>query len=73
VTVEQTAVEPAGRITRGCLGLYSDVNEAALARVVGFCRRAGPAPFGIQLPMRRGGECFSASIRVSRLSIHVLA
>jgi 2,4-dienoyl-CoA reductase-like NADH-dependent reductase (Old Yellow Enzyme family) len=49
VIVEQTAVEPAGRITHGCLGLYSDVNEAALVRVVGFCRRAGSAALGIQL------------------------
>ena len=43
VIVEQTAVEPIGRITHGCLGLYSDANEAALARVVDFCRRAGSA------------------------------
>src|SRR5919206_918758 len=49
VIVEQTAVEPAGRITHGCLGLYSDANEAALARVVKFCRRAGSAALGIQL------------------------
>jgi 2,4-dienoyl-CoA reductase-like NADH-dependent reductase (Old Yellow Enzyme family) len=49
VIVEQTAVEPAGRISRGCLGLDSDANEAALARVVGFCRRAGSAVLGIQL------------------------
>ena len=49
VVVEQTAVEPAGRISHGCLGLYSDANEAALARVVGFCRRAGSAALGIQL------------------------
>jgi 2,4-dienoyl-CoA reductase-like NADH-dependent reductase (Old Yellow Enzyme family) len=49
VIVEQTAVEPAGRITHGCLGLYSDANEAALARVVDFCRRAGSAALGIQL------------------------
>src|SRR5215213_2972217 len=56
VIVEQTAVEPAGRITYGCLSLYSDANElysdaneAALARVVGFCRRAGSAALGIQL------------------------
>src|SRR4051794_2814376 len=49
VIVEQTAVEPAGRITHGCLGLYSDADEAALARVVGFCRRAGSAALGIQL------------------------
>src|ERR1044071_8948002 len=49
VIVEQTAVEPAGRITHGCLGLYSDASEAALARVVDFCRRAGSAALGIQL------------------------
>src|SRR3954452_17738132 len=49
IIVEQTAVEPAGRITHGCLGLYSDANEAALARIVGFCRRAGSAALGIQL------------------------
>jgi NADPH2 dehydrogenase len=49
VIVEQTAVEPAGHISLGCFGLYSDANEAALARVVGFCRRAGSAALGIQL------------------------
>src|SRR3954453_23541 len=49
VIVEQTAVEPAGRITHGCLGLYSDANEAALARIVGFCQCAGSAALGIQL------------------------
>src|SRR5215207_1248220 len=49
VIVEQTAVEPAGRITHGCLGLYSDANEAALARIVGFSRRSGAAALGIQL------------------------
>src|SRR3954465_1736843 len=49
VIVEQTAVEPVGRITPGCLGLYSNANETALARVVGFCRRAGSAALRIQL------------------------
>ena len=49
VIVEQTAVEPAGRISHGCLGLYSDANEAGLARVIDFCRRAGWAALGIQL------------------------
>src|SRR5215831_6009330 len=29
--IEATAVAPEGRITHGCLGLYSDANEAALA------------------------------------------
>jgi 2,4-dienoyl-CoA reductase-like NADH-dependent reductase (Old Yellow Enzyme family) len=49
VIVEQTAVEPRGRISRGCLGLYSDANEAALARIVALCRRWGGARLGIQL------------------------
>ncbi|HZT88843.1 MAG TPA: NADH:flavin oxidoreductase/NADH oxidase [Stellaceae bacterium] len=49
VIVEQTAVEPEGRISHGCLGLYSDANEAALARLVGFCRRTGSAALGIQI------------------------
>jgi 2,4-dienoyl-CoA reductase-like NADH-dependent reductase (Old Yellow Enzyme family) len=49
VVVEATHVERAGRITHGCLGLYSDDNEAALARVIAQVRRAGSAKLGIQL------------------------
>ena len=49
VVVEATAVERIGRITHGCLGLYSDANEKALAHVVTQCRKAGTAKFGIQL------------------------
>jgi 2,4-dienoyl-CoA reductase-like NADH-dependent reductase (Old Yellow Enzyme family) len=49
VVVEATAVESIGRITHGCLGLWSDENEAALARVLKSVRRAGMAKFGIQL------------------------
>ena len=49
VVVEATHVERQGRITHGCMGLYSDDNEAALARVIAQCRRAGTAKFGIQL------------------------
>jgi NADPH2 dehydrogenase len=49
VVVEATHVERHGRITHGCMGLYSDANEAALARVVAHCRRAGTAKIGIQL------------------------
>jgi len=47
--VEATGVEPAGRITHGCTGLYSDENEAAMARVIAFCRAYGNARIGIQL------------------------
>jgi 2,4-dienoyl-CoA reductase-like NADH-dependent reductase (Old Yellow Enzyme family) len=49
VVVEATHVERHGRITHGCMGLYSDECEAALWRVIDFCRRAGAAKFGIQL------------------------
>ena len=47
--VEATHVEREGRITHGCLGLYSDANEAALKTVVEACRRRGSAKLGIQL------------------------
>lgn len=49
VMVEGTHVEARGRITHGCLGLYSDANEAALGRVMTFCRQAGHAKIGVQL------------------------
>jgi NADPH2 dehydrogenase len=47
--VEATHVERHGRITHGCTGLYSDDNEAAMARVVAHCRRVGTARLGIQI------------------------
>src|SRR5689334_2081143 len=49
VVIEATHVERHGRITHGCMGLYSDHNEAALARVIAHCRRSGTAKLGIQL------------------------
>lgn len=49
VIVEATGVEPRGRISYGCPGLWSDENEAALARILGFCREHGSAKMGIQL------------------------
>jgi len=49
LVVEATHVERFGRITHGCLGLYSDACEAALERVVAHCRRIGSAKLGIQL------------------------
>jgi NADPH2 dehydrogenase len=47
--IEATGVEAAGRITPGCLGLYSDANESALAPALAACRRWGNMPIGIQL------------------------
>jgi NADPH2 dehydrogenase len=49
VIVEMTDVERRGRITHGCLGLYSDECETALARVIAHCKRIGTAKFGVQL------------------------
>ncbi len=49
LVVEATHVERRGRITHGCLGLYSDACEAALERIVAHCHRTGTAKLGIQL------------------------
>ncbi len=49
VIAEATAVEPIGRITPGCTGLYTDAQEAAFARIVQFFERFGQARPGIQL------------------------
>src|SRR6201995_1341998 len=50
VFVEAAPVQRHGRITHGCMGLYSDHNEAALTRVIEACRRAGTAKWGVQIP-----------------------
>ena len=47
--VEATGVAPEGRITPNCTGLYSDENEAAMARVVKFVRSISPIRIGVQL------------------------
>ena len=48
--IEATAVSPEGRITATDLGLYSDANEAALARVLAALRSHAPIAIGM---MRR--------------------
>jgi 2,4-dienoyl-CoA reductase-like NADH-dependent reductase (Old Yellow Enzyme family) len=47
--IEATHVTREGRITQHCAGLYSERNEAAMARVVRFCRRLTRNPIGVQL------------------------
>lgn len=47
--IEATAVEPAGRISHHCLGLYSEANETALGHVLQACRKYSRTPIGIQL------------------------
>ncbi|MBZ9939442.1 NADH:flavin oxidoreductase/NADH oxidase [Mesorhizobium sp. BR1-1-16] len=51
VTVEATGVERRGRISHGCLGLYSDDNEASARRALEAARRFAPAStvWGVQL------------------------
>src|ERR1700676_2589560 len=49
LVLEATHVERLGRITHGCLGIYSDACEDAIARIVAHCRRIGTAKLGIQL------------------------
>ena len=49
IIIEATGVEAEGRITHGCSGLYSDENEAAIKRVVDFCKSVGQSKIGIQL------------------------
>ncbi len=47
--VEATAVEPAGRISPGDLGLWSDATEAALRKVLLSVRKYSAMPIAIQL------------------------
>ena len=49
VLIEATAVSEEGRITPGCLGLWSDANEAALKRVLDAIRPHANTRIGIQL------------------------
>ena len=47
--LEATAVSAEGRISPGDLGLYSDDNEAGLARVLAAVRAHSPMPLAMQL------------------------
>ena len=49
VMTESTHVSAEGRISLKCAGMYSDENEAAMKRVIDFCRKYGVAALGLQL------------------------
>ncbi len=49
IITEATGVEPEGRITPKCTGLYDDETEAAWARIVSFMKSVGEGRVGIQL------------------------
>jgi 2,4-dienoyl-CoA reductase-like NADH-dependent reductase (Old Yellow Enzyme family) len=66
VMTEMTMVSRVGRISLKCAGLYSDENEAAMKRVIDFCKTFGIAKQGVQighagrkgstLPPAQGGQ-----------------
>src|SRR3978361_1666819 len=47
--IEATGVEAIGRITPGCLGLYSDANEAALKPIIASVRKHSNTKIAMQL------------------------
>lgn len=49
LTIEATAVEPAGRITYADVGLWDEAAEGAMARVIDSVRRHSDMPIAIQL------------------------
>ncbi len=49
LVLEATAVSPESRISPGDLGLYSDANEAALARILAAIRAQSPIALAIQI------------------------
>ncbi|MEP9380466.1 NADH:flavin oxidoreductase/NADH oxidase [Aquabacter sp. CN5-332] len=49
VFTEATAVEPRGRVSGRCLGIWSDDHVAGLEEMVSFCHRNGGAKLGMQL------------------------
>ena len=46
---EMTNVEPRGRITANCMGLYDDRTESSFKRVIDHCRSISDTPIGVQL------------------------
>lgn len=49
IYVEATGVEPQGRITPGCTGIYDDACEEAFANIVAFLKSIADVRIGIQL------------------------
>src|SRR5690348_11309878 len=49
VMTEMTNVNPVGRITYKCAGMYSDDNEKAMKRVIDFCKQYGVAKHSLQI------------------------
>jgi 2,4-dienoyl-CoA reductase-like NADH-dependent reductase (Old Yellow Enzyme family) len=66
IIAEATGVEPRGRISPDCLGMWSDKHAEALARVIRFCRQYGQAKFAVQLAHAGRKGSVQASYKGSR-------
>ena len=68
--LEATAVEARGRITPNCLGLWSDSNEQALAKVLETLRAIASCNLSAASSMRGMGSvaAFAASLRAADVS-----
>ncbi|ASS67710.1 MULTISPECIES: NADH:flavin oxidoreductase/NADH oxidase [unclassified Paenibacillus] len=69
IIMEMTNVEPDGRITNRCLGLWSDEQIPAYKRIVDECRRYG-AKVGVQIA-HAGRKATDAAVPVSSSPIPV--
>ncbi len=49
ITIEATGVEPEGRITHGCTGMYSNSNKKSMERIVKFCHQISDSKISLQL------------------------
>jgi len=61
VTLEATAVEADGRISLGCLGLWSDATEAALADKLHRARAQAPANVRLAIQLSHAGRKASSA------------
>ncbi len=66
--MEATGVEPVGRISPGCLGLYSDENEKALARVIEMARKYALPGFKLGIQICHAGRKGSTPLAWDRSS-----
>ena len=49
IIAEMTDINPVGRISLKCAGLYSDDNEKAIKRVLDFAKQYGSSKHGLQI------------------------
>jgi len=66
--MEATGVEPEGRISPGCLGLYSEANEQALKRVLEIARTYALPGFRIGIQLCHAGRKGSTPLSWDRSS-----